>query len=109
MGKKTATIDAKVDNGNLIVKVLPKTYSLFISFPYGAVLENKEANVYGLFSSDAELLHWMWCLPSAQQKIKTRKMKQILPFPGEGWAELSSLMLSIPGTLPLQAIEHNLK
>lgn len=57
MGKKTAMIDAKVDNGNLIVKVLPKTYSLFINFPYVAVLENKEANVYGLFSSDADLLH----------------------------------------------------
>lgn len=77
-------IDAKVDNGNLIVKVLPKRYSLFISFPYSAVLGSKEANVYGLSSSDADLVHWMWCLPSAQKKIKTRKMKQILPFPGEG-------------------------
>ena len=50
-------IDAKVDNGNLIVKVLPKRYSLFISFPYNAVLGSKEANVYGLFSSDADLVH----------------------------------------------------
>ena len=43
------------------------------------------------------------------QKIKTKKMKQTLPFPGEGWAELSPPMLPTPGTFPLQAIEHNLK